>query len=260
MGSRPRFKIVCTGFEAMRWLPRCLKSISGQDYPDFDVVVADDGSSSKMEGTFIAEFCRLGNDMPGNRRWVCIARKNNVGVLASQHECIHAICTDPDDVIVIVDSDDFLPSPGSLSRLAGHYDEDTLMTYGSYASFPFSSTCPPAIPFPKEVIEARSFREFIREGGPVSFNHLRTYRYGLYNQIPPDPYFKRRGQWLKNGVDVAVMVPCLELAGPRHKVIEDELLAYNSVNPLSFWRTRRKALAADDHYILRLPPLLEGKT
>lgn len=257
MSDGPRFKIVCTGFEAMRWLPRCLKSIAGQDYKNFDVVVADDGSSSRMEGTFITEFCRLGNEMAGDRKWVPIVRKNNIGVLASQHECIHAICDKADDVIVIVDSDDFLPSPGTLSRLAGHYDDDTLMTYGNYMSVPYSPTCPPAIPFPDEVIENRSFRQFVRDGGPVSFNHLRTYRFGLYDQIPPDPYFKRKGQWLKNGVDSAVMIPCLEIAGPNHKVLEDELLAYNSVNPLSFWRTKRKNLAIDDHYILHLPPVTE---
>lgn len=249
----PRFKVVCTSHKAIRWLPRCLKSIASQTYPHFDVAVADDASPGGREAALVRNFCQAANELDaGSRTWTPITRRRNVDIVASQHECINAICEDDEDVIVIVDGDDFLYSPRSLEVLASHYEPWVQMTYGNYQPFPPSPTCPPAIPFPPEVIEARSFRRFIRNGGPVSFNHLRTYRYGLYRQIDADKYLKNRGRWLS--VDSAVMVSCLELAGPNHKVIPDVLLGYNSVNPNSCWRIKRAKLAADDKYLLSLPP------
>lgn len=250
----PRFKIVCTSYKAHRWLPRCLKSIASQTYPHFDVAVADDASPGGREAAYVRNFCQAANELDaGQRTWTPITRRRNIDIVASQHECIEAICKNDNDVIVIVDGDDFLYGPRSLEILASHYEPWVQMTYGNYEPFPPSETCPPAIPFPPEIIENRSFRHFVKSGGPISFNHLRTYRYGLYRQINADTYLKNRGRWLC--VDAAVMLSCLELAGKDHKVIEDKLIGYNSVNPNSCWRIKRNKLLMDDRYLLSLPPI-----
>lgn len=255
----PNFKIICTSYKAARWLPRCLKSIAGQDYPHFQVMVADDASPGGVkshEANLIRDFVDKAREGCGDpAKWGFITRSKNLDVLHSQHELIEASCPHDDDIIVIVDGDDFLIRPNSLSILAKHYNDDVWMTYGSYQPFPASRTCPPAIPFPQPIVKHNAFREYLLSGGATSFNHLRTYRYGLYRRIDPEVYFKRDGEWLRSGVDTAVMVSCLELAGTHHKVVRDRLLGYNSVNPLSYWRTKPQEVADADTYILTRPPL-----
>lgn len=248
-----RFKIVSTGYKALEWLPRCIDSIAEQTYRNFDVVIADDASPGGAEARLIQQECRFRDGTDG-QRWLAICRDENVDVLRSQDECIHAICTDDSDVIVIVDSDDFLLRPDSLEILAAHYDDSVQMTYGSYEPVPPSATCPPARPFPPSVIRKRTFRHHVRTAGQgVYYNHLRTYRYGLYRRIDPEVYFKRDGEWLRASVDTAVMLTCLELAGDRHKVIGEKLLGYNSENPLSYWRIKPTEVHDADAYVLSRP-------
>ena len=256
-----RFKIISCGYKAGPWLERCAESIAAQTYRNFDVIFVDDASPGD-EGAILNRIMYEQNktfDMrledggdSWKRGWFVTERAENVGPLQNQHEAIHHICEDDDDVIVIVDSDDFLAGPRALRRLASYYDDNTLLTYGNYRPVPRSKTCPPVRRYPPEVIAQRSFREFTRTHGPY-FNHLRTYRYGLYKSVDPDVYFKRDGKWLRNSIDLAAMLPMLEAAGTRHKMIEDVLLHYNSENPLSYWRINPQGLADDDEWTLSRP-------
>jgi glycosyltransferase involved in cell wall biosynthesis len=257
-----RFKIISCGYEADKWLPRCIESIASQTYPNYDVIFVDDASESHKPQRILLDAMMEQNktfDMrledggdPWKRGWFVKERADNVGPLQNQHEAIHYVCEDDEDVIVIVDSDDFLPDPQVLERLAKHYDDDTLLTYGSYKPVPASKTCPPVKPYPAQVIADRSFREFTKTNG-VYFNHLRTYRYGLYKSIDPDTYFIRDGTWLRNSIDLAAMIPMLEAAGDRHKYLKDVLLCYNSENPISYWRINSDGLAKDDEWTLSRP-------
>lgn len=257
-----RFKIVSCGYEAAEWLPRCIDSIAAQTYKNFDVCFVDDASPSKKPQRILLDAMQEHNktfDMrledggdPWKRGWFVTERAENVGPLQNQHEAIHHICEDDDDVIVIVDSDDFLAHRKVLERLAHWYGDNTLLTYGNYKPVPRSKTCPPVRRYPVDVIKNRTFREFTRLNGPY-FNHLRTYRYGLYKHIDPETYFIRDGKWLRNSIDLAAMLPMLEAAGDRHKMITDVLLHYNSENPISYWRINPKGLAVDDEWTLSRP-------
>lgn len=257
-----RFKIISCGYKAGPWLERCADSIASQTYRDFDVIFVDDASPGEEESRILNRIVTEQNktfDMrledggdSWKRGWFVTERTENVGPLRNQHESIHYICEDDDDVIVIVDSDDFLPHPNVLERLATYYEDDTLLTYGSYKPVPASKTCPPVRAYPPEVIKNRSFREFTRQHG-VYFNHLRTYKYGLYKSIDPDTYFIRDGKWIRNSIDLAAMIPLLEAAGDRHKYVKDVLLCYNSENPISYWRINPEGLARDDEWTLTRP-------
>lgn len=235
----------------MPWLERCAQSIANQTYRNFDVCFIDDASPGGQEADFLATFCREQNAR-GEGDWNLIIREENVGVLRNQHDAQHLICENDDDVVVIVDSDDFFASPDSLKRLDQHYDDHTWMTYGNYKSVPYSKTCPSVKAYPPEVIANRSFREFTAKHG-VLFNHLRTWRWKLWKHIDPEVYFIRDGEWLRNSVDLNPMIAMLEAAGTHHKFIDEVLLAYNSENPLSFWRIAGKEMAHDDHWTLTRP-------
>lgn len=237
----------------MPWLERCVGSIAEQTYRNFDVCFIDDASPGGEEAAYLREVCDL-QTAKGDGKWTLIARDKNLGVLRNQHDAQQLICEDGNDVVVIVDSDDFLSSRQSLLKLASYYDEDTLMTYGNYKSVPFSSTCPDVKPYPADVIAKRSFRKFTAKHG-VFFNHLRTWRWKLWQAIDPDVYFIRDGEWLRNSVDLNPMLAMLEAAGSRHKFINEVLLAYNSENPLSFWRVAGKEMARDDEWTLTRPKM-----
>lgn len=242
-----RFKIVTATWNAARWIERCLTSIAEQRYPDFDVFVVVDPSDDDT-AELAERFCEM-------QGWGFRANTERLYALRNQVDAIRAMDDgNPEDVIVFVDGDDYLPNAFVLDRLYQHYGDGTLLTYGSYRSEPFSPTCAPATTFPREVIAAGTFRRFIAQGGGIRFNHLRTFRYEVFYGLDESDFLDDNGRWFTTVPDSALMVPCLELAGRRHKLVKDVLLVYNSENDQSEWRIRPRLIDADNDAILRKAP------
>ena len=251
-----KFHFVVTTRNAAKWTERCLRSLMSQKGQTFTINFVDDASD---DGTADIAEALLENERLA-WPWVAytfVPRGVRVGAPPNQCEAIRMARPDPDDVIVIVDGDDYLAHDNVLNVLAGVYADDAVeMTYGSYEPDPPSPTCPAVLPYPPEVARQRSFREHTRVHGCL-FNHLRTFRYRLFAQIDQEKNFKwPDGTWFDFGVDFAFMMPLLELAGENYRFIPDVLLMYNSENPASDWR--RSASEADrvHHYVLAdLPPV-----
>jgi glycosyltransferase involved in cell wall biosynthesis len=241
-----RFKIVTATWNAEPWIERCLDSLASQEGQEFDVFVVVDPSDDDTAA--IAEaYCE-------RKGWGFRANNERRYALRNQVEAIRAMDDgDPDDVIVFVDGDDYLPHGRVLNRLAYHYRDGALLTYGQYRSEPFSPTCAPATPFPRDVIERGNYRRFVAQGGGIRFNHLRTFRYRVFNALDESDFLDDKGRWFTTVPDSALMIPCLELAGARHKCLQEELLVYNSENNQSEWRIRPRLIDADNDCILRKP-------
>ena len=106
----------------------------------------------------------------------------------------------PDRIVALLDGDDWLAHPRALATVAETYAESPqlLATYGSYihedgrmghcASY---GEMPP-----------RQTRQFLA-------SHLKTFRAGLFQRIAPGDLM------LEHGQDVAIMLPILEMAGPK---------------------------------------------
>ena len=135
-------------------------------------------------------------------------------------------------MVVWLDLDgDRFAHPSVLDNLMTAYsDGETLLTYGNYRPDPDHGTCPPAIPFPLEVVVNNSYREFIRTGG-CNFNHLRTMKGRVAREITPELLSWPDGEWYEAGADYLFMVNGLELAGGRYKCLDEVLCIYNHANP-----------------------------
>ena len=85
----------------------------------------------------------------------------------------------PNSIIVSVDGDDWLKNGKVLSKLNEVYNSgEVWMTYGTYEEFPYRDVSYIYQPYPREVIESNSFREY-----RWLASHLRTYRRELFLKI-----------------------------------------------------------------------------
>lgn len=220
------FKIISTGWECARWIEQTVRSVDVQTRGDWEHYITYDPSSD--------DGGQLLFDLPWEpRRSVRVNGERKLAA-RNQWEAIQRAHPADDDIVVFLDLDgDMLAHPEVLDHLAGYYSDGTLLTYGNYEPVPFVDTCPPAVPFPPDVITANSYRQYIRSGGPCSFNHLRTMSGAIANRITPHMLQYADGTWYQGATDYAFMISGLEMAGWRHKCIEEVLLTYNEANPLA---------------------------
>lgn len=232
-------------------LDRCLQSIAEQTDHDFAVIVADDASDEAAVDDVLAAWVL---DQPHDG-WFTFRRPERLGTLHNQVDAIRSVPMAADDVIVFVDGDDRLAHPGALERVRAEYQSGPVeLTYGSYQPDPPSSTCPAVRPIPADVCRRRGgYRQWARRNGTV-WNHLRTMRRRIFDAIPVS-YFVRDGDWLQTCPDHALMTPALELAGGRHRMIDDTLLLYTSDRPDAEWRVGSEVELRNYPWVMSRPPL-----
>lgn len=193
-----KIKIIVPFYNAEKFLQQCQESLLVQDFKNWEAILADDCSTDQG-------FDKVIND--SRIRY----RKNEVRTTALQniHDTIISADLDDEDVICLLDGDDFLFRKNSLSIIDDLYDGNTLLTYGQYI-WP-NGMVGHCIPYTKE-----SFSR-LRTGGYWA-SHLRTFKYKLYkeilNQDPDLNCFKdSSGHFFKTCYDIAIMTPLMEMAG-----------------------------------------------
>jgi len=150
------------------------------------------------------------------------ALKNIAMAIDSSHN-------EDDDVIILLDGDDWFSSTMVLSRLNEEYsDSDCYVTYGSYIAHPMGWIGPEPSQYPEEVIEGNKFRE-----DRWRASHLRTFRYKMWKNINHDDLKDDHGDYYKMAYDQAIMLPIMEMSSERSVYIPDILHVYNKENPIN---------------------------
>lgn len=215
-------------------MEQTLSSVLAQTNQDWEVQVVYDKSEDDGSNKLYKWELNHNTGHSQTSQWHTQHNTDQRFAVRNQYEGIKALHPANEDIIVFLDLDgDRLAHPHVLERLAEAYRDDTLLTYGSYRPIPHVDTCQPARPFPPEVIASNSYRQYLRDGGECCFNHLRTMKGKLFNAMPPERFKWDDGRWYTAGTDYLFMTMGLELAGPRHKFIEETLLLYNHANPLA---------------------------
>lgn len=240
------FKIITAIYNATLYFPGYVESIVEQIYDDYEVIVVDDASTDQTT-QMVVDACRE-ND------WTCVLQNHNRGAVYNQVHAIRALECKPDDVLVFVDGDDRLAHKGVLDRLNFHYSDGTLLTYGSYAPSPPSRTCSLACPFPQEMLTERNFRDVAAGRGGIYWNHLRTFKYSVFEQMDDSDFVDKDGLWYKTATDAAFMYPALELAAPHIKYLNELMYIYTSDNRISDWRRWPRQCDRDHMDILGKKP------
>lgn len=198
-----------------------MESVVAQRRPPDQVLLIDDAST--QEGY---EWLALGLCEQYDFRYV----RNRVN-----RKCpynlrlgINMLEPEPEDVIFLLDGDDFLPVH-ALHRISEVYeDPDVWLTYGNYQPHPHDTGQQLAYAYPPEVIANRTFRTYVD-----CFNHPLTFRKFLWDGVTDEDMQNREGAWFTGAYDKVIITPMLEMAGDRFRFINETLYFYNAVNPAS---------------------------
>lgn len=211
------FTIVIDTCNHEQWIEQCLKTCLTQKYDNFDVILVDAVSTDKTW-----EICQKYAEEFEN----LTIYQNDVRIpQIANFKFLNDMCSQ-DTIVVSIDGDDWLKNNKVLAKLDEVYSSgDIWMTYGTYEEFPYRDVSSIYQPYPDEVIENNSFREY-----RWLASHLRTWRKTLFDKIKPEDFLNAEGKWLETAGDQAIMLPMLEMSGDKSRHISDALYVYNVAN------------------------------
>lgn len=211
--------IIICGYKCEKYISRCLMSIEIQTFKNYD------------------KFILIDSDP--NRKY--LVRQTIIG--------IESCNSNPDDVIVLIDGDDFLCDEMALEIIDSEYRKNPslLLTYGSYVNLSSNKSGK----FCKPYLREENFRTTQWRG-----SHLKTFKYRLWQKLSPDELKDDKGEYFKCCADRAIMIPLMEIAGyDRIKHIPTILYCYNDLNPLGVWKTMKDLSKSTREYIANKKPL-----
>ena len=128
--AKQNFKIIVPFYNVEKYITKCIKSIKLQNYVKYECYLIDDISSDNSNAL-------AASAIDSDRRFKLITNEKKSYALGNIAKTIkEARCSD-DDIIILLDGDDWLASTNVLSTLAETYEkEKCLLTYGSYVYNP----------------------------------------------------------------------------------------------------------------------------
>ncbi len=214
------FKIIVPFYNVEKWIKLTATSIISQKYENFSCYFSDDMSTDKSVDIL--------KTIPSFKINV-IENKEKKFSLKNIYDTIIYSNPSDEDVIVIVDGDDWLPHENVLNRLNEEYsNNDIYLTYGSYIEYPSGKYGEYCTNYSDEVIKNNMYRNDIWRA-----SHLRTFKYKLWKNINKKDLCDENGNFYKMTGDLAMMFPMLEMCRGKFKFIKDILYCYNVSNPIN---------------------------
>jgi Glycosyl transferase family 2 len=203
------------------FIGRCLESLRSQTYRNWRSLVTVDpcGDDTYNEAIRAAQ--------PDDRIRV---RKNPERryALASLVSALAHTPLEPEGIVAILDGDDCLNVDHALSTVVESYERHACwMTYGSWVSD--APGCPAHLwhAYPDDTVNFRA--------APWLATHLRTWKRWLWGLVNDADLRDDDGQYFHVAVDMAVMIPLLEICGvPRIRHIDEPIYFLNRQYA---WRT-----------------------
>ena len=222
-----RFQIIVPFYNAEKYLAKCIRSIKSQRHQNFVCTLIDDMSTDMSCGVvshLIADDDRFQLIKNKKKKYAL----SNIVTSIEQNKCLD------EDVVILLDGDDWFASTRSLDKLCDTYENtDCLLTYGSYVIYPWGVRGPEPSKYPDEIIENNSYRK-----DEWRASHLRTFKYKLWKHLNHDDLKDEEGKFYEMTYDQAIMLPLLEMSGPRAKYISEILHVYNKENPLNIDKSK----------------------
>jgi glycosyltransferase involved in cell wall biosynthesis len=199
----------------------CLASVRNQTFTRWDAFVTIDPSGDKTAERAFVE--RDGDDR--------IHIRVNSARLYSMANLVAAIRRSdaaPDDVIVILDGDDWFATDQALARIVAEYQaSDCWMTYGTWIANDPTRAGLKAGRWPAYPEGTTRFREVEWLGTAV-----RSWKKWLWDKVDDREFRDRDGHYILVAEDQASMLPMLEMSGTdRARHIPDVLMVYNRITP-----------------------------
>lgn len=206
-------KVIVNCGPCEEWIGHCLSSLRSQSWRDWEAFVNVDPCGDRTYQEAIA-------GSRGDPRISIVANEQRHYSMRNLVDGIARSNAAPEDVIVILDGDDWLLHDDSLRIIARAYAQDGCwLTYGSWVSnMKETPGCWPGYPD-----DAYNFRAL-----PWLGTAVRTWKKWLWDQIDPADFRDRRGELFRVVEDVAAMFPMMEMSTIRRiRHIAEPLLFYN---------------------------------
>ena len=227
--KQSRFVFIVPGYNAESWLLSCLQSIKKQEYENYKVVYIDDLSTDNSYEVF-QKFAK------DDERYTGCKNKTKKYALQNIEEAINNSNLDEEDIIILLDADDWLASADVLNVLNDSYIKtNSLVTYGSYMYYPTGHKGVEPSQYPQKVIQNNLFRE-----DQWRASHLRTFKKKAWDKIDKKDFLDKDGNYFKCSYDQAIMLPLLEIVSDRSLYIQEILHVYNRSNALNVDKIKQK--------------------
>lgn len=221
-----KIKIITPFYNAAEFIERCASTLVTQKYDNYQMIFVDDCSTDNS-------YDKLPHD---DQRAIIIRNEVRKTALENIHDAIMNHC-ESDDIVVLVDGDDWLPNKNVLKKINDIYNEtDCRIMYGQCT---FSSNGAKGNSKKYSIEQLNNIRN--EQGFHIS--HIRTFKKSLYEEIGnQDPNFDclkdSNGEFYKMTYDVAMFYPMIEIC-PKDKIVynDESLYVYNIENPISDFRT-----------------------
>ena len=232
------FVIWSAGYNGAKYVRKHMKSMNSQNYENYTSIVVDDAST---DGTW-KEINKYKTD-----RHVIYRNAKNVKNAANMIKYLRPNVKD-DDVVVILDLDDWFANKNVLARLNEIYStEGCWMTYGHYVR-----TTGPNMPiggYPSEVVKDRSFRKY-----DWMWHHLKSFKGFLFRNINTEDFKGPDGDYCITTWDLAIGFPMLEMTPPEKlRYVPEILMIYNADNPLMDCRANREFIKSTTQHFRNRP-------
>jgi FkbM family methyltransferase len=228
--KQQKINVIVPVYNAENYIEKCIQSIEAQDYDNYHVYIIDDCSTDSTRSLIY-------DSIKDQSKFSIIYNAENKGAVCNQIETVSELCNDFDDIIMLVDGDDWLINdPNIFHKYNNIYTEEVEFTYGSCWSV-VDNIPLIAQEYPPEVKEVGGYRDY-KFNWNMPYTHLRTFRRHLLNRLDSFDCFKdENGEWLKAGGDTAVFYNLIEAAVPERVVcISDVVYNYNDANPINDYK------------------------
>lgn len=227
-----KFIVYSAGYNCEEYVRDCMLTVDLQGYPNVEHIIVDDASTDNTYEVIKEN---------ANEKTTIHRSNTNRGWLANSKK--YLVC-DPNDIILILDLDDFLISKNVISIINNIYTKTNCwLTYGSFIWW-YSNQIE-GIKYPEHVCKNKTFREY--EWRAV---HPQTFKGFLWNSINEKDFKDDNGKYLTSTYDQAIMYPMLEMCNKdKIKFIKDTLYIYNDVNPLNVGKIRKQEQIDNDKLI-----------
>jgi glycosyltransferase involved in cell wall biosynthesis len=222
------FIVVVPSFNNDHYFERNLSSIFSQDYPNYHVIYIDDNST---DNTFseVSEYIRKNGF---EDKVTLIHNATNQKALYNLYRAILG-CKN-DQIIVLLDGDDWFATNHVLSDLNNYYQNDDMwMSYGQYIRHP-DKQIGMCTPVTKEFLSSAKMRH-----EKWQYSHLRTFYAGLFKKIRLEDLVEE-GKFYTAAWDLAIMFPMMEMAREHVFFTPDILYVYNFETPLNDEKIRAR--------------------
>ena len=213
------FIFIIASYNNENYYKKNLDSVVNQTYKNWKIIYVDDCSSDNTNN-LVNEYIK--NNKLENK-FMLIRNKTNMKQAYSRYQC-YKYCDD-NDVICFLDGDDWLYDDFVLEKLNNEYNNDIMITYGSYCKFEDNNLGPviKASKYKSKIINLGSYRKSKGWYGIP----LRTGYAKIYKEMPESYMYDNDGNWMSACTDVAEFLWAIEKSFKKFKVIEYPTYVYN---------------------------------